>query len=217
MDDKGTILDPFAGVGTTLLEGIISGHHVIGFEINPYAALACRTKLGAYLFDVDVLKREVARFKEFCTEKTSSQDYAPVSQPPQGFKTRGAFYSPSVLHKVLIIHDFINTVEHRQLQDLFRLIFAATMITYSNYSYEPSLSQRVSSGKPAIVDFPVVETVLSKLTQVVEDVKWLQREMPDQKVRKPVINDSFRLLFRQNCRINWSRISRNSCSKSKHV
>src|SRR5579864_1485283 len=46
---KGTVLDPFAGVGTTLIESIKSGHNTIGFEINPYAALACRIKLNARL------------------------------------------------------------------------------------------------------------------------------------------------------------------------
>src|SRR5712692_4878600 len=35
---KGVILDPFAGVGTTLLEAVLLGHRAIGFEINPYAA-----------------------------------------------------------------------------------------------------------------------------------------------------------------------------------
>ena len=35
---QGTVLDPFAGVGTTLVEAILSGHHALGFEINPYAA-----------------------------------------------------------------------------------------------------------------------------------------------------------------------------------
>ena len=39
----GTVLDPFAGVGTTLVEAILAGHDAIGFEINPYAALACRS------------------------------------------------------------------------------------------------------------------------------------------------------------------------------
>jgi hypothetical protein len=48
LPDKGTVLDPFAGVGTTLVESILAGHQAIGFEINPYAALACRTKLTAY-------------------------------------------------------------------------------------------------------------------------------------------------------------------------
>lgn len=38
-----TILDPFAGVGTTLTEGIMHGYNVVGFEINPYAYF-CRVK-----------------------------------------------------------------------------------------------------------------------------------------------------------------------------
>src|SRR5437870_3861593 len=34
------VLDPFCGVGTTLIEALRCGHNAIGFEINPYAALA---------------------------------------------------------------------------------------------------------------------------------------------------------------------------------
>src|SRR6185312_7839194 len=41
------ILDPFSGVGTTLVEAYLSGINVAGFEINPYAALATKTKLRA--------------------------------------------------------------------------------------------------------------------------------------------------------------------------
>ena len=33
------VLDPFAGVGTTLVQAALRGHNVVGFEINPYAAL----------------------------------------------------------------------------------------------------------------------------------------------------------------------------------
>ena len=47
--DRGTILDPFAGVGTTLVEAMRGGHKAIGFEINPYAALACQVKVNSYL------------------------------------------------------------------------------------------------------------------------------------------------------------------------
>jgi hypothetical protein len=36
------VLDPFAGVGTTLAESYLAGLNVVGFEINPYAALATR-------------------------------------------------------------------------------------------------------------------------------------------------------------------------------
>ena len=53
---QGTVLDPFAGVGTTLVEAILSGHHALGFEINPYAALACRTKLNACTLDPQTVR-----------------------------------------------------------------------------------------------------------------------------------------------------------------
>src|SRR5437868_10964453 len=41
------VLDPFCGVGTTLIEALRCGHDTVGFEINPYAALAARTKCEA--------------------------------------------------------------------------------------------------------------------------------------------------------------------------
>jgi DNA methylase len=41
------VLDPFAGVGTTLVQAYIHGLNVVGFEINPFAALAARSKLEA--------------------------------------------------------------------------------------------------------------------------------------------------------------------------
>ena len=46
-DSDAWVLDPFAGVGTTLVESFLSGLNVVGFEINPYAALATRIKLKA--------------------------------------------------------------------------------------------------------------------------------------------------------------------------
>src|SRR5579859_387159 len=45
------ILDPFAGVGTTLIESQRRGIRTLGYEINPYAQLAARAKLEAALVD----------------------------------------------------------------------------------------------------------------------------------------------------------------------
>ena len=90
LDHKGTVLDSFAGVGTTLIEAVLSGHDVVGFEINPYAALACRTKLSSYSINVNELKNEILEFKTFFEEKISS-DYTPGSVPPEGFRTRTDF------------------------------------------------------------------------------------------------------------------------------
>lgn len=190
LSGHGTVLDPFAGVGTTLVEAILAGHDAIGFEINPYAALACRIKAKAYLYDTSLLKNEVQRFKDFCAEKMASS-YTPGSIAPLGFKTRADFYSPLVLRKVLITQDFISTMQDIHIQELFKLVFASTMVSYSNYSYEPSLSQRVSSGKPIIHDFPVTQTISHKLAEMIDDIIWMQSRLNSSTLTTSVINDSF--------------------------
>lgn len=190
LNGKGTVLDPFSGVGTTLIEAFLLGHNVIGFEVNPYPALACRTKLYAYRVATETLRFEILRFQAFYNEKVIS-GYKPKSILPKGFKTRSEFYSPQVLHKVLILHDFIETIESPDLQDLFKLAFASTMVRYSNYSYEPSLGRRVSGGKEEIGDFPVGQTILSKLWEMVHDIAWFQAHLQNDKASAQVINDSF--------------------------
>ncbi|MGH8550103.1 MAG: DNA methyltransferase [Methylococcales bacterium] len=186
----GTVLDPFSGVGTTLVEALLHGHQAVGFEINPYAALASQIKVNAYRLSSDLFAGTIRRFESFYENKANS-DYQPHSTPPAGFKTRAAFYSPSVLRKVLIVHDFINSLANPDFGDVFRLAFAATMVRYSNYSYEPSLSRRVTTGKEAIEDFPVGETILTKLKEMADDVRWFQTRMNGTALQAQVIKDSF--------------------------
>lgn len=186
----GTVLDPFCGVGTTLLEAVLAGHEAIGFEINPYAVMACRTKVNAHRIAVADLRREITRLRAFYHENTS-RAYVPKSTPPEGFRTRAEFYSPRVLRKVLMYQDFVETVQDSYVKCLLKLAFASTMVRYSNYSYEPSLGRRVSAGKPEIHDFPVGTTLLDKLSQMAEDVAWFQRVLPDPPPSVQIVSDSF--------------------------
>ena len=187
---KGTILDPFAGVGTTLVEAMLAGHNAVGFEINPYAALACRTKLTAYRLQTDVVEGGIKDFREFCAH-TLQNGYTPHSTPPPGFKTRADFYSPKVLRKVLAVQDFLTSHEGSPLQDIYRLAFASTMVSYSNYSYEPSLGRRVSAGREEIEDFPVAETILAKLQEIARDIEWMENRLDGNNPKTHVYNESF--------------------------
>ncbi len=65
LNGRGVVLDPFSGVGTTIVEAILSGHSAVGFEISPYAALACQTKVNAHSVDVGAFDEEAKRFREF--------------------------------------------------------------------------------------------------------------------------------------------------------
>jgi len=120
--ENGTVLDPFSGVGTTLIESILAGHSAVGFEINPYAALACKVKLGAYGVKAATLKDEISPFRDFFQQATESHTQ-PRAVPLEGFRTRGDFYSPKVLTKVLLVQDFISGIKNPGICNLFRTAF----------------------------------------------------------------------------------------------
>ena len=170
MDGTGTVLDPFAGVGTALVEADLAGHEAVGFEINPYAVLASRTKLAAHRACPSRLRRAAAAFAAFA-EEAASQGRAPRSAPPPGFRTRAPFYSPRVLAKVLLAFDFIAGQE-RETAVIFRLAFAAVMVECSNYSYEPSLGRRAAAGRAGVEDFPLMERLAEAVLRMAGDAAW---------------------------------------------
>lgn len=190
LSKKSVVLDPFAGVGTTLVEAYLSGHDVIGFEINPYAVLASRVKLTAPYKDINLLKNAIKLLRKFFT-KALAEGHVPKSKPPEGFKTRIAFFSPLVLRQVLIIQDFISSLEDKQITEIFQVAFAATMVSYSNYSYEPSLGTRGAVGKDNVEDFPVLEKLQGKLEEMVHDMKQIAGRLPTRKPNTQMVNDSF--------------------------
>ncbi|MCY4023471.1 MAG: DNA methyltransferase [Anaerolineaceae bacterium] len=175
------VLDPFAGVGTTLVEADVAGNKAIGFEINPYAAFASRTKLSAHRLDTRSLQNSAQDYIDFIS-KSIQECAKPKSVPPKGFRTRVPFYSPPVEHKVLLTLDFISSLEKHQA-DVFRLAFAATMVDYSNYSYEPSLGRKEAAGRPNVEDYDVANAFAEKISQMAIDAKWY-RESRKSKTRK---------------------------------
>jgi hypothetical protein len=117
--------------------------------------------------------------------------HAARSIPPAGFKTRGQFYSPEVLRKVLLVQDFINDLTEPKQRDLFRLAFASSMVTYSNYSYEPSLGRRVSAGKRDFEDYPVGPEIETKLLAMADDIEWVRVRLGSFRPSVEVFNQSF--------------------------
>ena len=166
----GVVLDPFAGVGTTLIEADLAGHRAIGFEINPYAVFAARTKLAAHRLEPARLWAAIKELEAFM-EEAECTGRAPMASPPAAFRTRAPFYSPAVERKVLLAFDCMATLE-TSLAALFRLAFAATMVGYSNYSYEPSLGRKASVGRPDVEDDDVAGAIAAKLRQMAEDAGW---------------------------------------------
>jgi DNA methylase len=177
-DPDSCVLDPFAGVGTTLAEAYLSGLNVVGFEINPYAALATNIKLSAMRISVHDLTRLIAAFERFMEKaEIGSLKREPSSQAPSGFSGRTQLFSPQVERKVLYALDFIHRIEDSALRDIFRLGLGSVMVSFSNYSYEPSLTRRAAVDKPNIEDANVGLSVSAKLRVMLEDIGWVQGHM----------------------------------------
>lgn len=196
------VLDPFAGVGTTLLQAYLHGCKVVGFEINPYAALAARTKLEAAQLSVSEFQRHIGAFERFmaarCPDdcKPASE---PRSKPPEGFSGRTELFSPCVERRMLFVLDFIGRIENQAIKNLFLLALGSVMVSMSNYSYEPSLTRRVAVDKANIPDARVASVLSSKLHLMLDDTRWLREQMrsvgglPDADVRSASILTALRI------------------------
>ncbi|MGH9483726.1 MAG: hypothetical protein ACRD1F_01610 [Terriglobales bacterium] len=169
------ILDPFAGVGTTLVQAYTHGFDAVGFEINPYAALAVRTKLEAARLKPKTLRQQIGGFEEFMARACAGGNRRPRSVAPPGFTGRMELFSPAIERKVLFVLDYIGSIEEPAVRDLFLVALGSVMVSFSNYSYEPSLTRRTAVGREPVLDAEVAAVVALKLRLMQTDVEWLQR------------------------------------------
>lgn len=177
------ILDPFAGVGTTLVEGLRRGYNVVGFEINPFAAFASRVKCSAFQIDPLDLRNTIQEIVEKAKERTAPLDDAfingddpihclpePQSRPPTHFRTRVPFFSPFVERKVLHCLDIIHEIAQPSIREVALLALGSILVQVSNYSYEPSLGSRVAAGKANVINADVAGMLAAKLQTMYDDI-----------------------------------------------
>ena len=182
------VLDPFAGVGTTMVEALKAGCNTIGYEINPFAVLAARAKVNCvdlsserFAVQVSAFRCALERFEtELDRQWAAGGDKAVTTvletlraARPSGFRSRIPFFSPPIEAKFRYALDRTASLLEPD-RTLFRAALGATMISYSNYSYEPSLSSRPGAGKPVIDNASVVFPVCRKLDEMLEDIEWAQ-------------------------------------------
>jgi len=165
-----TVLDPFAGVGTTLVTAMLRGHNAIGFELNPYAAEVCNLKVNLVRIDVELLNEAIREYVRWMKDALG-QGAKPDSEPPEGFVTRSAFFSPPVLRKVLLTLDYIQRLSDVWVEKCFRVALGSELVGFSNYSYEPSLCRRETAGKRPVDDAPIASVVTRKLCYMRDDIR----------------------------------------------
>lgn len=173
------VFDPFSGVGTTLVEAKLRGFQTAGFEINPFAAKACRVKLN-WEIPPQRLTKVLAEFETIGDRIDSEVDAEHGRRkvrldeslvPPVGFKTRAEFFALPVLKKVLLLKQRILEHQDAPTRDLLLVALGSVLVSFSNYSYEPSLSSRQAAGKDLVENAPVGRVFSARLAEMVSDLK----------------------------------------------
>lgn len=186
--DQHWVLDPFAGVGTTNVEALKAGCNTIGCEINAFAALAAHGKITCVDVSTDQFEDEITTFHSSLMEVETEVDRrwdagvqqpfcplveGPASRRPQHFRSRIPFFSPPIEAKFLYALEWVRSLNEPN-RTLFKAALGATMVRFSNYTYEPSLGSRPAAGKPLIHNAAVADVVCAKLSEMLDDIRFVK-------------------------------------------
>lgn len=123
-----TVLDPFCGSGTTLVQANELGVHSIGYDVSAFNVMLCRVKTEKY--DLDRVRKEILDILEkvqFATQKAADTpslfDVEPAEQahPAEGNEYLQEWFAPRALNELLT---FRNLIPHYSCQDLLKVILS---------------------------------------------------------------------------------------------
>ena len=170
LDEASTILDPFCGTGTTVVEAKKNGISAVGIEAIPMAFFASKVKTrwevdpypveqtAQRIFDQagEILSRW-GKLKAFSSEQNEIILKDSINELP--------------LHKCLVLYDVINQVTDIIVKEFCLLALAHVCVfSASNLKFGPEVG--ISPKKKT--DAPVLEDWLSKMQLMANDLKSVQ-------------------------------------------
>ncbi len=187
MNPGKTVLDPFCGTGTTLVECKKLGIPSIGIEANPIACFATRTKIN-WNVDPRGFQRHALAVAEAARRKLEAQGLGEIDHLPLFATRRKAAtklftlssecsklilknsISPLPLHRTLVLLDALNTFNDPRFSAHERLALAkAVVFSISNLHFGPEVG--VASPKR---DAPVIAAWLEEIEGMTNDLIQLR-------------------------------------------
>lgn len=116
-----TLLDPFMGSGTSLVEATLTPHikEAYGFDLNPLAYLISKVKTTP--IKTELLVQQLKSF---------SNDVGNAEIPK--FKNIEFWFKPNVIERLALLKSQINKIQNQDVKDFFLVCFSETVRKVSN-------------------------------------------------------------------------------------
>lgn len=161
-----TILDPFCGSGTTLVEGVLNGMDSVGIDLNPIAYIISRSKTNHYSAE------EINSFRNFISEiqpQPNNGLFADMNGKTNGeasipdFPNRNHWFQENVSNELAILKKKIDKIENPNIKDLLYCAFSKIIVKVSNQDSEVRYTAKKKNHPDGIVFSSFIDTVSNYL------------------------------------------------------
>lgn len=189
-----TVLDPFMGGGTTLVEALLQGVGCIGNDLNPVAVLVARERIrprshGA-AHKVELAVRRIAAQVEALRREKNPPRY---SLP--GMSRVAPHYAPHLLAELMqwlrLIDALPQDPPSGAIRETLRAVFSSAAVKYSN---QASDSVTESREPPTVAKGAVTRFLVKKSEELLRAQVILEQKLPRPHAAVRLLQEDARLL-----------------------
>jgi len=168
LNNKHTVLDPFCGTGTTLVESKKLGIPSIGIESNPVVQMAAKAKVNWTIEYDALINHSLLVAREVEKQLKIYGNNLKILNPEREKLIIKNSISRVPLHKSLVFLEVLNKMKDRRFYDIERTAFAKQLVySYSNLRFGPEVG--VSRKKKS--DAEVLDLWLKEINKIATDLK----------------------------------------------
>lgn len=161
-----TILDPFCGSGTTLVEGVINSMNSVGIDLNPIAFIISKAKTNLYTKnDIIEAKRFIAEI-ELVTSKNSFSKWYQVTKSETiipNIPNLNHWFQKNVSIELAILKKKLDEIKNLHIKDLMFCAFSKIIVKVSNQDSEVRYTAKNKNHPDGIVISLFIDTVKNYL------------------------------------------------------
>lgn len=112
---KGTIVDPFCGTGGILIEGVLSGRKMIGFDKSKWMLEKCKKNLEQYNLFVPLKQQDATTFQKKCAAIVTELPFGKNTQSQDLVKLYTLFLQNAKKSTKTIVVSFPDFIDYKKI------------------------------------------------------------------------------------------------------